>query len=644
MKLKSFSLLGLVAVFMLAAALINQLGPSARIDLTEQGLFTLSDGTKRILADMEKPLEMQLFFSQKASQDLTQLRAYAKQVEELLSEYVLHSNDMLSLSVIDPEPFSEQEDEATELGLQAVPVSSFGDELYFGLAIKELKDPQEGIESQAGAVAVLPFLQPDKEAFLEYEVTQLIYKLQQDSAPVIGLLSGLNVRGGFDPASGRPTSPWMAIEQLERQYEVRSLTADIHRVDDDIDLLMLIQPPELSEQALYAIDQFAMGGGRVLAFLDPLAESASGSPMAMTDSGSATSLMPLLSAWGVEWNPDEVVLDAANALVVSQGQGRPPIRHFGLLSLSQQSAEADSIVTSQLESLNLGSAGHFRIADSATTEVQPWLFSSAESQLTDANRLRVSPNLLDLQRNFVAANDIYNLAVRVLGSASSAFPDGLASDDATAEQNDAKQNSDAVQGAAESSSPSAKHLKSTQQLAVTLVADTDLLTDRLWVQVQNFFGQRIASPWADNGNLVVNLVDQLAGSPDLISLRARGQYSRPFDKVDELRDQAEERFLASEQRLQQQLEETEARLAELQQESSDDTVLTLSPEQQQTLEAFQRQKVEIRQELRAVQHELDKDIEALGAQLKVLNIFVLPLVFTLFCGFLALWLRRRQAL
>ncbi|MEL7399250.1 MAG: ABC transporter, partial [Pseudomonadota bacterium] len=188
------------------------------------------------------------------------------------------------------------------------------------------------------------------------------------------------------------------------------------------------------------------------------------------------------------------------------------------------------------------------------------------------------------------------------------------------------------------------HLKNTENLAVTLVADTDLLTDRLWVQVQNFFGQRIASPWADNGNLVVNLVDQLAGSPDLISLRARGQYSRPFDKVDELRDQAEERFLASEQRLQQQLEETEARLAELQQESADDTVLTLSPEQQQTLEAFQRQKVEIRQELRAVQHELDKDIEALGAQLKVLNIFVLPLVFTLFCGMLALWLRRRQAL
>ncbi|MFC3678929.1 Gldg family protein [Bacterioplanoides pacificum] len=615
MKLKSLSLLALLAIFLLSVVLINQLGSRARLDLTEQGLYTLSDGSRKILAEMKQPLEIQLFFSQQASKDLTRLRAYATQVEELLNEYVLHSNDMLSLQVIDPEPFSEQEDLATELGLQAVPVSGFGDELYFGLAVKQLTEEGER------DVAVLPFLQPDKEAFLEYDVTQLIYQLQQSRAPVIGLLSGLDVRGGFNPQSGQPTPAWMAIEQLDRQYEVRSLSAELETIEADVDVLMLIQPPALSDQALYAIDQFALRGGRVLAFLDPLAESATASPMAMADPASATSLNPLLKSWGVQWDADQVVLDAANALVVNQGRNRPPLRHFALLSLGQDDAENNSVVTAQLESINLASAGHWLAAEDAQSEVKPWLFSSADAQLTDANRLRINPDLVALQRGFVASGEHYNLGVRVSGSASTAFPEGV----------NGKKVDD--------------HRAATKQLAVTLVADTDLLTDRLWVQVQNFFGQRIASPWADNGNLLINLTDQLAGSPDLIDLRARGQYARPFSKVEALQRAAEERFLASEQRLQQRLQETERQLAELQQQKdAEDSVLTLSDEQQAALENFQRQKVEIRKELRAVQHELDKDIEALGSQLKVLNIFILPLLLTLFSWLLALLLRRRQQL
>ena len=613
--MKSFSLVGIFAAFLILAAVINQLGGSARIDLTEQGLYTLTPGSQNILNDMTKPLEIQLFFSEKASQDLTQLRAYAQQVKELLAEYVLRANGKLTLTVIDPEPFSEQEDLATELGLQAVPVSAFGDELYFGLVIKDVA------QAETANSAILPFLQPDKEAFLEYEITQLIYQLQQDNAPVIGLLSGLPIRGGFDQRSGQPTPAWMAIEQLEQQYEVRSLTADLDSIDADIDLLLLIQPPELSDIALYAIDQFALKGGRVLAFLDPVAEAAGADPLAMSDAPQATALNTLLDNWGVDWNADQVVLDAANALVVNQGHNRPPMRHFALLALGPDSAEINNVATAELESLNLSSVGAFRAKEAATSEFQPWLFSSTDAQLTDANRLRFGMNLVDLQRGFESANKQFNLAVRVSGHAQSAFPEGV----------EGTENDD--------------HLAETERLAVTLIADTDVLTDRLWVQVQNFFGQRIASPWADNGNMVINLVDQLAGSPDLISLRARGQYSRPFDKVEELRIAAEERFLVSEQRLQQRLQETETQLAQLQQQKDGaDQVLTLSAEQQQAVENFQRQKVAIRKELRAVQHELDKDIEALGTQLKVLNIFVLPVVFTLLSWLLATLVRRRQSL
>ncbi|WP_286717375.1 Gldg family protein [Thalassolituus sp. UBA2009] len=630
MKFKLFSLLALLLGFIGGAFLLNQLGSGARLDLTEQKLYTLSEGTRNILAQLNQPVELELYFSQKASADLVKVRAYQQRVRELLDEYVMLAGGKLSLKVIDPAPFSEEEDQATAYGLQAVPVSVSGDNLYFGLVAKaqlpQAAENQGSDEKAADAgkeqVAQLPFLQPDREAFLEYEITQLIYQVQQSKPVVIGLLSGLDVRGGFNPQTGRPAPAWMAIDQLDGPYELRSLTAGLDHIDDDIDLLLLVQPPELTDSALYAIDQFALKGGRVLAFLDPVAETApNGGLMGMGDSGSASSLNKLLQNWGVGWNPDQVVLDAANALVVNQGPGRPPLRHFGLLALHPESLNADDVVTAQLEAINLSSVGHFTALENALSSIEPWLYSSTEAMLTDANRLRMGGDLMALQRDFVPANEEFNLAVRVQGKADSAFPDGV----------------DGVKADT--------HLASTERLAVTLVADTDVLSDRLWVQVQNFFGQRIASPWADNGALLVNLADHLGGSADLISLRARGQYNRPFERVNTLRRDAEQQFLASEQRLQQELEETEQQLSALQdQRDGDNGVLTLSAEQQAALEQFQQKKIEIRKELRNVQHELDKDIEALGMRLKVLNIFVLPLLFTLLLWGLVAWQRRRQSL
>ncbi|MCD8520908.1 MAG: GldG family protein [Saccharospirillaceae bacterium] len=633
MKFKLFSLLALLLGFIGGAFLLNQLGSGARLDLTEQKLYTLSEGTRNILAQLNQPVELELYFSQKASTDLVKVRAYEQRVRELLDEYVMLAGGKLSLRVIDPAPFSEEEDQATAYGLQAVPISVSGDQLYFGLVAKtqlpvmttEQNSDDPSATGQAESkehVAQLPFLQPDREAFLEYEITQLIYQVQQAKPVVIGLLSGLDVRGGFNPQTGRPAPAWMAVDQLDGPYDIRSMTAGLDHIDEDVDLLLLIQPPELTDDALYAIDQFALKGGRVLAFLDPVAETApNGGLMGMGDSGSASSLNKLLQRWGVGWNPDQVVLDAANALVVNQGPGRPPLRHFGLLALHPQSLNADDVVTAQLEAINLSSAGHFTALDHATSSIEPWLYSSTDAMLTDANRLRMGGDLLALQRDFVPAGEEFNLAVRVQGKADSAFPDGV----------DGKK--------------ADTHLASTDRLAVTLVADTDVLSDRLWVQVQNFFGQRIASPWADNGALLVNLADHLGGSADLISLRARGQYSRPFERVNTLRRDAEQQFLASEQRLQQELDDTEQQLSALQeQRDGDNGVLTLSAEQQAAIAAFQQKKIEIRKELRNVQHALDKDIEALGMRLKVLNIVVLPLLFTLLLWGLVAWHRRRQIL
>ncbi|GGY45026.1 hypothetical protein GCM10011297_17540 [Bacterioplanes sanyensis] len=601
--------ISMVLVLLLGSAGLQQLGGQARLDLTEHQLYSLSDGTEKILSELQKPLTMELYFSQQGSEDLTRLRAYAERVTELLEEYRLRAGGQLSVQRIDPEPFSEAEDDATRFGLQSVPVGNFGDSLYFGLVIRDADDNYEA----------LTFLQPDREAYLEYEITQMIYRLQQDRAPVIGVLSGLPVMGGFDPRSGQPSGPWTAIEQLRNLYEVRSLPSDLTQVDEDVDVLMLIQPPELTDQTLYAIDQFALAGGRVMAFIDPVAETAQGGMMGMGDQASASSLQPLLKAWGVNWQPSEAVLDASNALVVSQGPGKPPLRHFGLLALSPAKQPEELLVTANLEALNFSSAGFLAAIDSATTEFQPWLFTSTESMRINANKLQLGNDLLALQREFTSADERQVLAAHVTGKASSAFTSEQASDWQQGDQ---------------------AHLADTEQLAVTLVADTDWLSDRLWVQVQNFFGQRIATPWADNGALLVNLSDQMAGSAALMSLRARGQYQRPFTRVDHLRQQAEQRFLASEQRLQQRLQETEQKLNELQPEVGEDS-LALTSEQQQALEEFQQQKLDIRRELREVQHALNQDIEALGARLKVLNIFILPLLLTLLAGLVAwLWQRR----
>lgn len=602
MKKTIVMMLGLVALLVLGSTLLNSLGSQARLDLTEQGLYSLSKGTKNIARSVEQPLVVSLYFSRSASQDLTQLRAYSQRVEELLREYELLSQGNIQVRVIDPVPFSDAEDDTTRFGLQGVPLGAQGDRLYFGLVVQRANDPD--------FAAVLPFLQPNREVFLEYEITQLLYQVQREKAPVIGLMTGLNVLG-----EGREQAPWVAIEQLQTLYELRSLSNSLEQIDQDVDLLLLIQPPELTPATLYAIDQFALRGGRVLAFVDPLAEAApAGGMLGVDDAASSNSLVELLAHWGVGFDPQQVVLDEQQALVVSQGQGRPPLRHLGILSVTPDHMDSEAVMTAQLEAVNLSSAGQLTLLDSRTTDVQPWLFSSMDSGLVATPLLGVGVDLIGLQRQFVNAQQEHNLAVSVTGRTTSLFPQGL------------------------DGQRMAEHLEDTEKLAVTVIADTDVLSDRLWVRVQSFFGERMAQPWADNGSLLLNLADHLSGSADLMSLRARGQFSRPFERVSELRRVAEQRFLASEQRLQQQLEDTEAQLRAL----SSDNPAELNAEQQATLMAFQQQKLQIRKELRAVQHELNKDIEALGTRLKVVNIFVWPLALTLMLALAAWGWRRRH--
>ncbi|PRB76521.1 Gldg family protein [Pseudomonas sp. MYb185] len=576
--------------------------PGARIDLTEQKLFTISDGTRKILRDLDEPVTLYFFFSDRASKDMVVLRNYARRVEEMLREYERVADGKLKLQIIDPQPFSEAEDRAAEFGLQAVPLTQTGEQLYFGLAgTNELAQRE-----------VIPFFALEQEGLLEYELSRLINSLAQPEKPQIGLISGLPLAGGMNPMTGQPSAPWVAFEQMQQMFSVQELDSDIDTVPDDIEVLLLVHPKTLSEAALFAVDQFVLRGGKLLAFIDPLAESDQ-SMEAMMDGmadGKSSDLGPLLAAWGVAYDPEQVVLDARLGMSVSRGQGQLPARHIGWLEVEQQFMSRDDTVTAPLQLLNVATAGALQPVEGASTQFLPLLSSSANSALTPSSRFSGMQDPEALLNGFKADDQVYHFAARLQGAARTAYPDGLEGREA--------------------------ELTEADNINVLLIADTDMLTDRMWVQVQDFFGQRIPQPWADNGGLLINALDNLSGSEALISVRSRGDFSRPFTVVEELQRKAERRYRASEQRLQQQLEQTEQRLRELQQGQDPSQLTELSAEQEAAIQGFLDEKLAIRKQLRDVRYELNADIERLGNLLKVINIALVPALLTL--GVLLWWL------
>jgi ABC-type uncharacterized transport system involved in gliding motility auxiliary subunit len=585
--------------FVLVLLISQVIFKGARVDLTEQAIYSLSQGSKNIVSNLEQDVTLNLYFSDKATKDLTALRSYAKRVEELLQEYVLLSDGKLKLNLIDPEPFSEAEDKAAEAGLQAVPIAT-GDDVYFGLQAKNSK----GDESTIG------FFQPDKEPFLEYEISELIYRLSQTRIPVVGLMTSLEMRGGFDMQRGGTTPPWAVFEQLDQLYDVRWVEDQIEEIEQDIELLIVVQPSSLDDVSLYAIDQFVMNGGKLIAFVDPKAEGKQPSPMGEDDIA-INPLQPLLQQWGVIYDDSQVVIDAQYGLTVSMGQGMPPVRHLGLLGLQADGLNPNEVSTGELETVNLASAGFVEPATDATTMFDALLWSSTVAQTVDVNRYNMAQDPRQLMDGFEPTGESYVLAARLSGQATSYF-----------------------EKAPQALEVPKEHVASNDNINVMVVADSDMLTDRLWVQVQNFFGQRIVQPWADNGALANNMVEQYLGSNDLIAIRSRGRFARPFEVVQDLQQQAQSEFYENEQALQRQLEETEQRMAELETQRDKDS-LTLSPEQEATLNGFQQEKLRIRKALRDVRHELDKDIESLGSWLKVLNIAIIPVLLTLLLLLLA---------
>ncbi|MDH4107177.1 MAG: Gldg family protein [Gammaproteobacteria bacterium] len=628
-RLSATSLALLAVAFVAAVMLSNQLFSGWKLDLTEDRLYTLSDGTKRILGKIEEPINLYFYYSDQATAGIPSLRSYAERVREMLEEFEDEAGGMIRLSVIDPLPFSEDEDRAAQFGLQSVQLSATPDPVYMGLAGTDSVDNE----------AIIPFFQPDKEEFLEYDIAKLVTSLAQPERIVIGLVSGLELSGGFDMETQRMRQPWVVYDQASQLFDIRDLGTSFDEVDEDVSLLWIVQPRDLSTETQYAIDQFILRGGKALIMVDPMADvdpaSGPGMPQGMPPIGQGSNLPTLFEAWGIGFSEGQVVADAQLALPITTGMSRRPVRHYGYLGVGAERMSEDDIVTADLSVVNLATAGSFALAEGSAATLEPLLTSSEFAAQIAASRFSFLPDPAQLQDGFSPSGENYVLVARLSGMLKSAFPGGRpAAGIDTAEPNEDGQAAESAAG----DSPS--HLaESTEPANVILVGDVDMLDDRLWVQVQSFFGQQIANAFASNGALVVNALENLSGSSDLIGVRSRASFSRPFTTVDQLRIDAEARFRETEQRLQDELNETESRLRELQ-SSREDGDLLLSTEQQTEIERFIDQRAGIRRELRAVQRNLDRDIERLGTMLKVINIGLVPLLLTVFV-LVAVWRRNR---
>ncbi len=613
------ALLALALIFIAATLLLSWGLRGLRLDLTENRLYTTTAGTRNIIRGLKEPVNLYFYFSEKPAAAYPALRTYGVRVREFLQELAANSNGKLRLTVVDPQPFSEAEDRAAEYGVRAVPLGGGSGSLYLGLA---------GTNSTDGRAAI-DFFDPGKETFLEYDVAKLIHQLGEIRKPVVAWLSTLPMAGAFDPATGQPGEPWMVYSQAQQLFDVRPLESTATSIGADVDVLVLVHPRNLTPAMLFAVDQFALRGGRILLFVDPVAEAdpsaaEPGNPLGAAGADRGSNLEPLLKTWGVGFDRGQALGDLDYGLTVTMRPGEPPTRHIGILGLDATALSRQDVVTAALTGLNFASSGWVAPLAGAATRFEPLVQSSAQAGPLPVDRFQMLVDPATLRDGFKPSGKRYALAARVSGPIKSAFPAGAP--------------------AGTTLPPGTTALSaSAKPLQLIVVADTDLLSDFLWVRQQNVFGQRVAQAWANNGDLVWNALDNLSGSGDLIGVRGRATFTRPFDRVEALRTTAEDRFRAKEQELQQQLVTTEQKLGELQNQRSDAAEVILSTAQEAELERFQRDKLRIRKELRDVRAQLDADISALGNRLKLLNIVLAPMLFAGVALLMGFWRRRRRA-
>ena len=608
------SAVGLAALFFILVA-FNYLaaGAAVRADLTAGNLYTLSDGTKKVLKGLAAPVKVKLYLSSGEAMPVP-LRSFAQRVQNLVEEFKAVAGPKLVIEKYDPRPDSEQEDAALLDGIEPQQLMT-GEQFYLGVAVSRLERKQ-----------TIPVLAPARERLLEYDLIRAIARAGSAERPRIGLMSGLPVLGEkFNPYTRQSSEPWVLANELRRDFDVELVDMSATEIDKDIAVLLLIHPRLAGEQTEYALDQFVLRGGKLIAFVDPYAyfdqlPMPPGMPAQVSDS----TLPRLFKAWGVSMDPGKVIADVVFAS--GEGQRYTPT----VLSLNRTAFARDDVVMGQIETLLYAFGGAFEVQPAEGLKVTELVQSSPNSMLVDDAQATAAGQVAT--RNFEPGGKTLPLALRLAGRFRTAFPDGRPEDKA------AKPRADAA--------PAPAHLaQSARDNAVVLVADTDMLQDGAAVDVQEVFGRRIVVP--SNGNLAFaqGLVEQLAADESLLSLKTRASAFRPLTVVREMEAEAQLQYFGKIKELEDELQRTNAALQKLQGGAPEAAkgAQILSPEQQAELERFRKKVAETRLALKDLRKNLRRDAERLVFYTKVANIALMPLLVALAGLGLALVRRRRQA-
>ena len=623
------SLVGVVAVLAILVG-VNLVAEyrlaQAKLDLTQQRLYTLAPGTRKILAELKDTITLRFYYSRTLGSRIPMFGAYADRISEMLREYASASGGKIRLELYDPEPFSQTEDRAVAYGLQGVPIDQSGEQVYFGLAGSNLLDDERTVA----------FFQPERERFLEFDLTRLIYELSSPKRPLIGIMSSLPVDG--DPRAMMMTQnrsagqPWVATMQLRQAFGVRQVPVDAQVIDPEIQVLLVAHAQNLSPNTLYAIDQFVMRGGRLMAMVDPHSEAQGATPNPQTGqppSDTASNLATLFDAWGIVVDNSQISADIKGAWRVrgSANDRGQPVDYVAWFNI-RDGLNTNDPATAELTQVTVASAGSLAKKDGAAIDFTPLLTTSELSGAVPLDRIKNFPDPGRILAEFKPDGVRRVIAARVRGELASAFKEAPPPPADAKEKPVLPEHRAKTDGAAN----------------MVVVADSDILGDRYWVRVQEFFGQQEATPFSDNGPFVANLIGTLAGGDALIGLRSRGTSLRPFDLVENMQRTAEARFRATEQELTKHLDETQKKLTELRTgRGSQGANAVISEQQRETIDALRRDITDTRGKLRNVQLELRRDIRALETQLRMFNIVLVPAVLALIAIVLGIARRQRRA-
>ncbi len=611
---------GSVVLVLVIVVLVNLLlsRTTLRWDATEDNLYSLSQGTRTILAELDQKVVVKVFYSQHVVNIPSHIKTFAQRVLDFLSEYEQYGKGHISVEIYDPKTDSEEEEWAIKYGMKGISLPS-GEQVYLGL-----------VALAADQEAAIAFIDPTQETRLEYDLTRIIARVQTTDRMKIAVFSSLPVFGTAPMNMGmsgpRPGSePWFFIQELGKTYDLINVPPDAERIDPEAALLMLFHPRNMSDRLAFAVDQYILGGGNAMVFADPL--SLMDDPR-MGPGGSIPAT--LFKAWGITMAPGKAAADFSFATRLRNRNNQVEINPLWL-SVQTGAFNPDNLITANLESILLPVAGAIETLPDSATTVEPLIQTSTNNQMVDA--FAHSMDVEALRRDFKPSGIVHNLAVRISGTFKTAFPDGKPEVGANA--------GEAASGT-DITDPQEPLKEAKAASVIVVVADSDLLYDGYYLSQQNLLGFTISNIFNDNLNFVLNSCEMLTGNPALISIRSRGTFERPFTRVQELERMAQDRWLDQEQALVRQVEETNEKLRMLEQQKDASQRAILSEAQEQEIVRFQEEKLKINKELKVVRRNLRSDIEQLGRTVKFANIFLVPLLIGI-GGIIFAITRRRKA-